>query len=312
MKAASAVCVERIEYAGWQNCYRLSNGSVELVVTGDVGPRILRYGFSGGQNLLKEFTEQLGKSGESEFRARGGHRLWKAPEDLATTWIADNHAVAIRAHASGITAIAPIESASGLQKEIAINLADSGSGVTLTHRIINRSRQSLTFAPWALTVMAPGGVALAAFPARAEYPGSLQPTNPLVMWAYTDFSDPRWTLMRKYLMLRQDQSSRAPQKTGMFNENAWAAYLLQGDLFGKRAQSDATKPYPDFGCSLELFTNHEFLELETLGPLCSIAPGKAVEHVEKWSLHRGLGISELTEDVIDSIILPLVERETSC
>ena len=51
------------------------------MVTGDVGPRIMRFGFVGGQNLLKEFPEQLGKSGEEKLQLRGGHRVWKAPED---------------------------------------------------------------------------------------------------------------------------------------------------------------------------------------------------------------------------------------
>lgn len=69
-----------------------------------------------------------------------------------------------------------------------------------------------TFAPWTLTVMAPGGIAVAGFPARAEYPRNLQPTNPLVMWAYTDLSDARWRFLRKYISLRQDKSQRSVQR----------------------------------------------------------------------------------------------------
>src|SRR5258708_7308482 len=76
----SQVKTEKINYKGWPNSYRVSNGQVELVVTADVGPRIIRYGFIGGQNLFKEFTEQLGKSGEKDFQLRGGDRVWKAPE----------------------------------------------------------------------------------------------------------------------------------------------------------------------------------------------------------------------------------------
>ena len=30
---------------------------------------------------------------------------------------------------------------------------------------------------------------------------------------------------------------------------------------------DASKTYPDFGCSFETFTNADFLEMETLGPM---------------------------------------------
>ena len=52
---AGDVALEKTEYAGWKNCVRLSNGEIELVVTTDVGPRVIRLGFVGGQNLFKEF-----------------------------------------------------------------------------------------------------------------------------------------------------------------------------------------------------------------------------------------------------------------
>ncbi|MGP0072514.1 MAG: hypothetical protein ACLPWF_11355, partial [Bryobacteraceae bacterium] len=50
----AAVKVEKTAWQGWPNCYRIANGEVELIVTGDVGPRIMRYGFAGGQNVFKE------------------------------------------------------------------------------------------------------------------------------------------------------------------------------------------------------------------------------------------------------------------
>lgn len=312
MNSASAVRVERVGYGGWPNCYRISNGSVDVVVTSDVGPRILRYGFRGGQNLFKEFPEQLGKSEESNFQARGGHRLWKAPEDLATTWIADNQPVAVRVGLAGLTAVSPVESASGLQKEIEISLAQSGNGVRVMHRMRNCSKAEIVFAPWALTVMSAGGVAIAAFPPRAAHPDKLDPTNPLVMWAYTDLSDPRWSFTQKYLVLRQDATRPSPQKIGLFNEHTWAAYLLNGELFIKRSRSAPSETYADFGCSLEMFTNDEFLELETLGPLRAVAPGESVEHIEHWSLHRNVGLNEFLDDSIDRAVLPFVEMERPC
>lgn len=309
MNNATELRVEKIEYGGWPNCYRISNGQAELIVTGDVGPRVLRYGFVGGQNLFKEFPDQLGVSGEPDFRARGGHRLWKAPEDLATTWAADNYPVEIRMHADGLIAVAPVEAASGLQKKIEVRLAPTGSSVMLTHRIINRSAHDQTFAPWALTVMAPGGIAIAGFPPRAAYPENLLPTNPIVLWAYTDLSDARWSLMRKYISLRQDTAGSKPQKIGLFSEHTWACYLLNNEMFLKRAEADASATYPDFGCSLEMFTNHEFLELEALGEMRTLRPGEEVEHAERWSLHRNVGLSEITDDAIDRVVLPLVAAE---
>jgi hypothetical protein len=297
--------VEKTQYAGWPNCYRVTNGTVELIVTADIGPRVIRFGFAGGQNLFKEISDQLGGTGEPDFRLRGGHRLWKAPEDLASSWAPDNFPVDVTTAADGLIARAPVEPASSLQKEIDVRMAASGA-VTVRHRMWNRSSSALEFAPWAMTVMAPGGTAITGFPPRGTHPADLDPTNPLVMWAYTDFSDSRWKFTKKYLMLRQDPKNPEPQKAGLFVPRTWAAYALNGEVFVKQSQARASARYPDFGCSFEMFTNADFLELETLGPLETVAPGAMVEHVERWTLHAGIHPAEYSDAELDGVIAPLL------
>jgi hypothetical protein len=303
----ASVSVQKVEYKGWTNCYRITNGEVELIVTGDVGPRIIRYGFVGGQNLFKEFPDQLGKSGEAAFQLRGGDRVWKAPEDPVATWQPDNVPVTVEITPTGVIAREPIEPQTQLQKEIEVSLAPSGTTVTVSHRIANHSLFPLEFAPWALTMMAQGGAVISGFPPRGHHPQNLEATNPLVMWAYTNLADPRWRFTRKYHTLRQDPANSEAQKLGMFNANTWAAYILNGEVFVKRTTPDPSKTYPDFGCSFETFTNNEFLEVETLGPLTKVAPGKSVELVEHWGLFRNVKLSAFTDDELDSTILPLVE-----
>lgn len=305
--ASAAITVEKVKYQGWQNCYLITNGEIELVVTGDVGPRIMRFGFTGGQNLLKEYAEQLGKSGEKEFQLRGGHRVWKAPEDPVATWAPDNSPVNVQITATGVIAREPVEPLTGLQKEIEVDMAPAGNTVKVTHRIANMTLFPLEFAPWALTMMAQGGTAITGFPPRGRHPVNLEATNPLVMWAYTDLSDKRWGFTKKYLTLRQGPGNPEPQKIGHFNPHTWAAYLLKGDLFVKRYEADPSRPYTDFGCSFEMFTNAEFLEIETLGPLTKVLPKESVEHVEQWSLHRDIRVSGFTDAELDRVILPLLK-----
>jgi hypothetical protein len=306
MNLNAAVQVEKVEYRGWPNCWRVSNGEVELIVTGDVGPRIIRYGFVGGQNLLKEFPDQLGRSGEKDFQLRGGDRVWKAPEDPVATWAPDNLPVEITMTATGLVARAPVEPLTSLQKEIEVSMAPSGSQVTVIHRIRNRSLFTLEFSPWALTMMAQGGIAVTGFPPRGKHPINLEATNPLVMWAYTDLADKRLTFTKKYMALRQDPTNANAEKVGIFNSDTWAAYLLNGEAFIKLAKADPAETYPDFGCSFETFTNNEFLEIETLGPLTKVPPGGVVEHEEHWGLYRDLALPEITDDALDRVVLPLV------
>jgi len=307
MTTNAAVKIEKTSHQGWPNCYRVTNGEVELIVTSDVGPRIMRYAFVGGKNLLKEYPEQLGKSGEKEFQLRGGHRLWVAPEELATTWAPDNGPVKVAVKGSVLEVTQPPDAA-GLEKKIIVKLAPAGSGVELVHRVKNTTPWAVEFAPWTLTMMAPGGTAITGFPPRGKHPEVLLPTNPLVMWAYTDLSDKRWRLTKKYLMLRQDPKVSEPQKIGLFNTDTWAAYLLGSDLFVKRTKADPQKSYPDFGCSFETFTNADMLELETLGPLGRVPSGKSVEHVERWSLHKGIQVTAWTDAELDKVLVPLLGR----
>src|SRR5664279_6630890 len=89
------ITIEKTNFQGWANSWRVSNGEVELVVTGDVGPRVMRYGFAGGQNFFKEFAGQLGKTGETDWQPRGGHRVWIAPEDPVKSYAPDNAPVAV-------------------------------------------------------------------------------------------------------------------------------------------------------------------------------------------------------------------------
>ena len=65
---------------GWARCARIDNSHAELLVTLEVGPRVLGYKARDGENVLRVNEEEAGKAGEKTFQQRGGHRLWVAPE----------------------------------------------------------------------------------------------------------------------------------------------------------------------------------------------------------------------------------------
>ena len=112
--------IEKINYKGYANSWQVSNGEVELVITGDIGPRIMRYGFPGGQNFFKEFDDQMGKTGEPTWQARGGHRVWIAPEDIVKSYATDNDTVTIDVHGDLLVATAPVEAITGIEKKISV------------------------------------------------------------------------------------------------------------------------------------------------------------------------------------------------
>jgi hypothetical protein len=301
------VTIEKIDYKGWPNSYRITNGEVEAVITSDIGPRVMRYGFLGGQNFFKEFEEGLGKSGEPVWQLRGGHRLWVAPEDRVRTYAPDNGPVQIEIRGPVLTATQPVEDLTGLEKQLTLEMASTGTEVVVQHRLRNAGAQPCQAAPWALSMMAPGGAGIHGFPPRGQHPAMLSPSNPLVMWHFTNLADPRWRLLEKFLVLLHDPNHAAPQKLGSFHPFTWAAYLLNGDLFLKRCTAPGEpSQYPDLGCSFEIFANAEMLELETLGPVRTLAPGESLIHTERWTLHRGVRIDRWTDEELDRVLAPLI------
>jgi len=309
MSASAAVKIEKVNFKGWSNCYRISNGTVEAVVTADVGPRVIRFGFVGGQNLFKEFTEQLGKSGEKDWQARGGHRLWIGPEDRIKSYAPDNGPIHIEIRDGILDATEPVEPLTGLEKRITVHMSDTGTAVEVVHRLRNAGNAPYHLAPWCLTMLAQGGVGIHGLPERGAYPEKLLATGPVVLWAYTNLIDPRLKLLQKYIVLRQDPKNSVAEKIGSYNRDTWGAYLLNGELFVKKSPAEADSPaYPDYGCSFETFTNADFLELETLGPLVDLKPGETVSHTEHWSLHKNVQIAQWTDAEIERVVAPLVHQ----
>lgn len=290
--------MQRVKYRGW-NCVRLANRQVELVVTTDVGPRVIRFGFVGGENEFKEYAEQYGLKGGRTWRIYGGHRLWHAPEAMPRSYCADNFPVQAEGRRGGLRMIQQAERTTGVQKELELHLDPEQAHVKVVHRLWNRNMWALELAPWALSVMAQGGTAILPLPPRGEHPRDLLPANTLTMWAYTDMSDPRWTWGEKHILLRQeaDPAKARPQKVGAWIPDGWVAYANGGRLFVKRFTPRPGAAYPDHGCCVEVFTNKDMLEVETLGPLASLAPGACAEHVEDWHLFRGVPVPTSEGDV---------------
>ena len=58
-------------YRGWNRCRSVTNGVIELIVTEEVGPRVIRFARAGGENVFKEYRDMMGKTGGDELRIRG-------------------------------------------------------------------------------------------------------------------------------------------------------------------------------------------------------------------------------------------------
>ncbi|MEO6053469.1 MAG: hypothetical protein ABIP97_05600, partial [Chthoniobacterales bacterium] len=170
-----------------------------------------------------------------------------------------------------------------LEKRLTLHLDDTTSRVTIEHCVTNKGRAPLTLASWGITVVEPGGIAIIPQPELGEHPRDFSPNRNLVLWPYTDLADDRYTFGSRYIFLRQEEE-RQPTKIGLFHREQWVAYIWENSLFLKSIECIPEATYPDAGCNFETFTNSAMLELESLSPLTTLAPGGSVSHRENWHL----------------------------
>lgn len=301
------VCIKEIQYGQWGNCVEVSNGIIDLVATLDFGPRIIRFGLVGRENEFFEDVEKKlcakGKAfevfGGGEWYIYGGHRLWTSPEGNPRSYYPDNQKVAWGKTENGIRLTPEPEKGTQVQKEIEVIMCPDEAKVKVIHRITNTGIWDIEFAPWALSVMAPGGKEVVPQPQRDT---GLLGNRILALWPYTRMNDKRVYWGEQFITLRQDPTENHKFKFGLSNEEGWAAYFNHNNLFVKRYQHVQEGTYPDFGVSFETFTNPVMLEIESLGQLKNTAPGETAEHVEEWQMFADVSMPPNDEAAIEAIV----------
>ena len=278
-----------------QECVSLENEAIQLLISRSVGPRILSLKFSDGENIFAELPNFIVECpGSGTFHAYGGHRLWHAPEELSRTFLPDDSPVEICPIENGYRATQNVEAKTGLQKSIEVCLPNDSPRAVITHRLTNHGLWPVTTAPWAVTQLKTGGVAI--LPLSFADTKQL-PNRTLTLWPYTDLSNLNVSFGKNHILLRVDMDQGEAFKVGFPNPRGWLAYWWNGTLFVKRAKYEAQSEYFDFGSSSECYCNDQFLELETLAPISKIEPGACATHVETWDLFTGVDCPRDEKDV---------------
>lgn len=293
--------MKNISFKGWDNCCELTAGDFKIIVTTDVGPRIIG-GFLGDNpfNIFNVDEKLAGTSGAEKWVNYGGHRLWHSPETLARTYQPDNAKVEVTETEESV-AFSVYEPASGIFKAIEITADEECGMFTIDHIIRNDGIWGIEVAPWALSVMAPGGMAV--IPHNTQKQG-LTPSKFISVWPYTQMNDPRINWGGEFVTVRQNPDRNAkPMKIGMLCQEGYVAYINNSLAFVKSFNSyDEYEKYPDNNCNTEVYTCSEMLELETLGPLTKLEPGDSVAHTESWTLQQvEAKLPESDEDIIEML-----------
>jgi len=262
---------------------RLESKSCWLEVLAEAGPRIVGFGLTGGPNILTESPQVGWDQGYGHYALQGGHRLWFAPETPECS-VPDAEGLSITLMTGGIRLIGAIEPPTGLRKRMEIRLHSDAARVSIHHRIRNEGPYTLELAPWAITQMPLGGIAVVALPAPITDEDVFGPAQSLVLWPYAGWADRRLSIGERALTVAGTPG--APFKIGCLSATGAAGYLRDGLLFTKRFDPATGFPHADMGCNLEIYCDQGTLELESLGRLVRLGPGESIGHSESWELRR--------------------------
>ncbi len=297
--------IKEINYKNFGRCVEITNDIVKLIVTVDVGPRIINYSFVGGENIMwedvdrKVLNDEVADTFGGNWYIYGGHRLWTSPEAFPRSYYADNNPVEYEVSGNSVRFVQELQKANGYQCEFTVTLSENSSDVTVDHKVTNCGLWEVELAPWALSVLSQGGVEIVPQPTADT---GLLGNRLLALWPYTKMTDERVIWGDRYIQLKQDPAASEAFKFGINSEHGFAMYFNHGDLFIKNFDVVKDGNYPDGGMSFETYTCENFLEMESLGELKKIKPGESACHSEKWTLHKCEAPEGFDEKGIDQLV----------
>jgi hypothetical protein len=264
----------------------LEGEHLTVEVLADAGPRIVRLMLAGSsENVLGEVPDTGWDTPWGRYRLRGGHRLWCAPENPPLTSAPDEGELRVSETEGGIR-LERVEPETGIRKTMLIGPADDRAALTVGHTIRNEGETVVEHAPWAITILPLGSVAMLPQQRGPIGESDSLPNRSLNFWPYGSITDPRLELRDDLVLVRAEPSS-SPFKIGYLDRAGWvAAYLPGGTFLCKKFDVRPASRYPDFGSNVEVYCDAHVLELETLAPLARLEPGDEAWYEECWEIHR--------------------------
>lgn len=276
--------IREIEHAG-QRGVELVELDVRMIVLSSVGPRIAWFGLRDRDNLL--YWDAAGEHRRGDWRLYGGHRLWitrPLADESEEIYDPDNAPCRLEQIDGGVRVTSP-PGRLALEKTLAITARDGRW--TIEHRLRNTGELLWSGGAWALTCTSPGASTLYRIPLGGGPPGWDATTIVIpTRWGGSHTSrldDPQVALTADAMEIRprEDEGKRmllAPQGRLEMHDP-------ERGVFCKHAEFDPEASYP-VGTNLAVYVGPRrfMVELETMSPLRTLAPGSTLAHVETWTL----------------------------
>ena len=304
--APAGVSVTRTTLPGRQAAWRLSNGTVDVVIVPGLG-RILAFQFTGHPETSPLFTNPdalvhpvpltPGKY-PTDWANYGGDKLWPSEQsDWARhqpkSWPPDpsieQGPYTVTRLRDGVCLTGPLSPYYQIRVVREITLPPHGARVDIRDTFLKSPdatgpRDGFLVGIWNISQVR--GDATAYLPLN---PHGLFPDVGLTSLDSDPRLMPNWN--RAGDTVAVTRPSNIGTKMGVDDSAGWIACVFGGDLlFAEHFTRDPHGLYPDRGCSAELYTNGDdrmpYMEMEVLGRMTHLRAGQALTLTLSWTLQR--------------------------
>lgn len=277
------------DYTGWHNSIFLDSGDVEAVIVPGAAGRVMRYALN-YENIIHENPETAGRvlTNPEDRWSFGGYQIDLGPELRGIPRHDELWRGVYSWHIPGpftarVTSKPDPSTGIEITKEFVMDPDNGDLGIVQIMR--NISSTNLSYCLWDRTLCKGGGFAIVPLNSRSRFKNkwAKRVGDGVGTWAYDGAAEePRELEIRRGHAIIQCQGPAS--KFGFDSTEGWIAYARGKLLFVKYFPYFPDGNYSDGGCSVEVYFNETFAELEPLSPEVPLEPGASYSFPEKWVL----------------------------
>jgi hypothetical protein len=288
------VRVERIDFQGWTDAWKISNAACELVIVPQIG-RVMSFHLAGQKNVLWINDRLAGKTVPAEdgqWHNFGGEKVWPTQQSLwpkytGVAWPPpypyDSGPASAEALSDGLRLTTAFDPHFGARVVREFHLDPIRPVVHVRQYHAKSAGEPLPMTLWSITQVRT--------PQFAMLPAGVEVEGKPYLNLYPPIALRHVAVQGGIVSLHNDE--KMDQKIGIVpragRQDGWVAAVFddrQMLVLSHRIRPDGA--YPDGGCAAEVYTapakSGSYVELELLGPMRTLKTGETLSDDAVWTL----------------------------